>query len=150
MGAKVSADWASIRIRYEKGQSVSSIAKEYGVARTTISDRASREGWKKGAPDAAVTEKAITADASSLLKADAKKLLIRIDQMIEAKSVKPSNIRFFTGALKDLKEVLDVKSRRDIKEQEAKIAMMQKQIDAGGGNDDITITINGGNPEWAE
>lgn len=96
----------------------------------------------RGSADEAVTEKGKSVDASAMIRKDAKLLLIRIDEMIAAKIVKPSNLRVFTGALKDLKEVLDAKSRRDIRLQEARIRALQKATEDNART--ITVAIESG------
>jgi len=45
---KPGVDWAKIEERVRAGQSTTSLAKEYGLARQSIDKKAKKEGWKDG------------------------------------------------------------------------------------------------------
>ena len=70
-------------------------------------------------------------------------------QATEATNAK--SLKAYSGLLRDLKEVLDLRAPLDIKEQEARIAKLRAEADRGKdeGGKEIAITL-GGAEEWAK
>ena len=63
--------------------------------------------------------------------------------------VDSQSIKHFTSALKDIKDIKGIKSDIDLKEQEARIAKLQKEAEADADkNSSVSITIEGGDDEW--
>ena len=59
------------------------------------------------------------------------------------------SIKHFTSALKDIRDIKVIKSPMDLKEQEARIAKLQKEAEADADkNSSVSITIEGGDDEW--
>ena len=58
-------------------------------------------------------------------------------------------IKLITGSLKDLKDVLDVKSTADAKEQRERIKKLQRETVAETGVGDLTVEFKD-YEEWAE
>ena len=57
-------------------------------------------------------------------------------------------LKQIAAALKDIKEVQMLKSELDRREQEARIAKLQKEAEKEEQNQDVMITIEGGDPTW--
>lgn len=71
-------------------------------------------------------------------------------ETVEGGIVDRAGLRHLTAALKDLKEIQMIKSDLDRREQEARIANLQKQADAHDEDKDKTVivTIAGGEGSW--
>ena len=80
----------------------------------------------------------------------ADKLLDKINNTLELMDVVDSqSIKHFTSALKDIRDIKGIKSDIDLKEQEARIAKLQKEAEADTDkNSSVSITIEGGDDEW--
>lgn len=149
-------DWDEIKTAYESGESAYSIGKRTGAKRQTILSRAKRENWahevKEESKRKPTAEKNrhddLGTDDAEEIRITARMLLAEIKVLL-ADGARPSMLRFYSGALKDVKEILSVKDDRDIREQEARIANLRKQSE-GDGDKRIEITINGGEDAWSE
>lgn len=75
----------------------------------------------------------------------ADKLLDKISETIDQMDVVDSqSLKHFTSALKDLKDIKGFKSDLDLKEQEARIAKLQKEAEADDADSgEVTVTILG-------
>ena len=64
--------WAMARADFEiRGLSVTELAKKYGCAKSSVSERAKAEGWKPNKTEQAVTEKANANRTGNRTEADA-------------------------------------------------------------------------------
>lgn len=68
-------DWVDIRTRYLAGEKVEDLAKEYGIAPSTISSRANREKWGKKGSLKAKAESEALAEKHDEIKRHAKENL---------------------------------------------------------------------------
>ena len=130
-------DWASIKTEYITTKtSYRKLAQKYGINHTNIAKKASAEDWVEQRKQFTSKQQAKTLEKISQQEADraakihsvADKLLNKIEAM--ADSSRPMNskdIRALTAAIKDLKEIQNVRSDADRREQEARIASLQKQ-----------------------
>lgn len=154
---KVEADWNTIRTEYfTTDTSYTKLSEKYGVPRGTIADRAAREHWtelREKSQDKIRTKtlrkaESKAADYQTQLYALAIKVASQICEMTDkasmeqliAAGIKPRDI---TGAIKDLKDALNIRSEADIREQEARIANLRRQADEAEQSKDITVTIAG-------
>jgi hypothetical protein len=64
------------------------------------------------------------------------KLLEKIESMIEAEGLTTQNLKHLTSAIKDIKDIKGIKTNLDLKEQQARIDKLQKEIDADGVDED--------------
>jgi hypothetical protein len=79
----------------------------------------------------------------------ADKLLDRISELIDKST--EGNIKTLTSALKDLKEIKGVKSDADMREQEARIAKLQREAEKEDDTtNEIEVIFNAGPGEWNE
>jgi hypothetical protein len=139
-------DWKKIKAEYiAGGTSYRKLAGKYGVSFSTLKEIARREKWtdlKEKAQRKADTkfadlmgEKQANRSAKIIDVADM--LLDKITntlQMMDA--VDSQSIKHFTSALKDIKDIKGFKSDIDLKEQEARIAKLEKEAKAGMVDDD--------------
>ena len=152
-------DWEKVKAEYiAGGTSYRKLAEKYGVSFSTLKDIAIREKWtdlKEQARNKANTNLVNSigrnsAKRSVKINEVADKLLEKISNTLELMDVVDSqSIKHFTSALKDIKDIKGIKADIDLKEQEARIAKLQKEAEADvDKNSAISITIEGGDDEW--
>jgi hypothetical protein len=72
-------------------------------------------------------------------------------EVVETHSIVDRNgLKQIASALKDIKEIQMLKSDADMREQEARIKNLQKQIDDDSGNREITVHIQGSANEYSK
>jgi C4-type Zn-finger protein len=63
--------------------------------------------------------------------------------------INTQSMKNLSGVLKDIKEILMVRSDADMREQEARIAKLKKEAEKEEhGSGDVTVVIEGGDPSW--
>lgn len=139
-------DWNKLKAEYiAGGTSYRKLAEKYGIDRNAIQRVAKREKWcelKSQAKAKSETEMvdAIAKDISKKsLKIDsvADKLLDKMVDLLETLEVVDSQtIKQCTSALKDIKDIKGVKSEIDLKEQNARIDKLRKEIDSDQANEE--------------
>lgn len=146
-------DWKQIKSEYiAGGTSYRKLAAKHGVSFSTLKDIARKEKWtdlREQAQHKADTkltdvigEKQAARSAKIIDVAD--KLLDKISDTIDALGVIDSqSLKHFTSALKDLKDIKGIKSDIDLREQEARIAKLQKDAQAEEMDSEIKVTIEG-------
>ena len=78
-----------------------------------------------------------------------KEIVHETEKLIEVASIiDRQGLKQIAAALKDIKEVQMLKSELDRREQEARIAKLQKEAEKEEQNQDVMITIEGGDPTW--
>ena len=156
-------DWKTIKAEYiAGGTSYRKLAEKYGVPRTTLERKAKEEKWTElrrqadGKAEAKIIESISAKDAKKAVNIIdvADKLLGKIEELAgivgDADSIKK-----LTSAIKDLKDIKGIKSDADMREQEARIAKLQKEaMDEESGTTEINVTFGGArseeSKEWAE
>ena len=141
-------DWNAIKTEYitDEASSYTKLSKKYGISRSTIANRAGREGWaneKERYRNEVVTktvEKIINANASraARLQTVADKLLNKIEKAVDAledDSMETQQFRQIAASLKDIKDIQMIRSDADMREQEARIANLQRQSAVADDND---------------
>ena len=146
-------DWKKIKSEYiAGGTSYRKLAVKYGVSFSTLKEIARREKWtdlREKAQHKADTKFANIigdkqAERSAKIIDVADMLLDKISDTINALEVIDSqSLKHFTSALKDLKDIKGIKSDIDLKEQEARIAKLQKEAQADETDSEIKVTIEG-------
>lgn len=136
------------------------LAAKYNVPLTTLCEAGKRECWvelRKQARDKAVAkfvDAAATDHAERAVRINsvADKLLELIDDALAnlSSDVHPQALKWYTGALKDLKDIKDVRSALDIREQEARIEKLRKETERGDDDGKIVVTIRGGTEDMAD
>ena len=145
-------DWLKIKTEYiTTDTSYRKLAEKYGVNYSVIGARARAEGWVEERTQ--FIHKTHTKTMEEISKNQAKraaqiykvadKLLLKIEAKADGKSpMKEKDIRALTAALRDLKEIQNVRSDLDRQEQEARIANLRKQADPEQ-NETATLIVEG-------
>ncbi len=149
------ADWQAIKTEYiTTDTSYRKLAQKYGVNVTNIAKKASAEGWVDERKQYASKTQAKTLEKISQQEANraarvqtvADKLLNKIEAMVDGEGVwalDAKGVRALTAAVKDLKEIQNIKSDADRREQEARIANLRKQADPDDHQEAPKLVIEG-------
>lgn len=135
-------DWNEIKAEYIAGgreTSYRKLAEDYGVPFSTLKEHARREKWTELREKA--RHEADTKFANLIGKNQAKhsakidkvadKLLQKIeDTLDEMEFLSSQSLKHFTSALKDIKDIKGIKSELDLKEQNARIDKLRKDIES--------------------
>ena len=158
------ADWNKIKTEYiTTDTSYRKLAQKYGLDQATIAQRGKKEDWvgirKQKASETqakiidAVEDRKV--DRATRLQSVADKLLDKVEALVETGDLLTMNsqaMKHISGVLKDIKEIQNIKSDADMREQEARIANLRKQAEKEEDtNTEVVITFGaGGKKEWAE
>lgn len=158
-------DWNKIKREYIQGDtSYRKLAEKYDVPFGTLRKVAAKEKWRelRDKTRQKADTKIVEAEAENQAKRMTR-LLSVTDTLLDAveKAVNEFNtadllldkgvLKSLSGAIKDIKDIQGIKSAIDIREQEARIANLQKQAQAEDNKpNEITITIEGGDSSWQE
>jgi uncharacterized protein YjcR len=157
-------DWNVIKTEYITNESSSyrKLAEKYGVSYATIGEKARQEGWveeRKRFLNKTLTKtlNAISkgqADRASRLVSVADKLLTKIENAVDNFDmaellVDKQALKQLTGALKDIKDIQMIKSEIDLKEQEARIAKLQKEAEGEEKDTKIEVIIGDGGEDFS-
>ena len=136
-------DWTAIKTEYITTKtSYRKLAQKYGVSATQICNVGSDEKWVEQREQylsrtAAKTIEKISqqeANRAAKIHSVADKLLNKIEAMADSgRPMNSKDIRALTAAIRDLKEIQNVRSDSDRREQEARIANLQRQNKQEGG-----------------
>ena len=136
-------DWKLIKAEYiAGGTSYRKLAKKHNVSLTTLQRIAIKENWTglrqqaESKTEAKIVEKVSSTKAKTDIKINevADKLLNKIAEIIECVDT-PVGIKDISTAIKNIKDIKGCKSDADIREQEARIAKLERDA-KGIGNDD--------------
>ena len=154
-------DWNKIKAEYiAGGTSYRKLAEKHGVSFNSLKRIAVRDGWSKLREQA--EEKATTkiveiaaehyVSNMEMVNEVADKLLAKIIVILDRDDdICSQEIKHFTSALKDIKDIQMIKSDADMREQEARIANLQKQAEADNFNrEPIKVIIEGGAEEFSK
>ena len=157
----MAADWAAIKTEYiTTNTSYRKLAQKYGIHYKVISERGKDEKWVELRSQHLDKTLIKTLDKISQQEADraakihsvADKLLLKIEAMVESGvPLDTKGIRALTAAIKDLKEIQNVRSDADRREQEARIDNLRRSADKNEQQTDgIEVVFNAGPEEWNE
>ena len=156
-------DIKKIRAEYIASDlSINQLAKKHGVSPHTLRNYSTKEDWKglrQKAGDKAVKkiveyESDKQADRMKRLLAVSDKLLQAVEDAVdkfvaEELVFDKGVLKSLSGAIKDIRDIQNIKSQLDIEEQKARIAILKKQAEADTDKDaSVTIFIEGGDDEW--
>ena len=145
------ADWQAIKTEYiTTDTSYRKLAQKYGVHYKVISERGKDEKWVELRSQH--QDKTLTNTLNKISKQDANraariytvadKLLNKVEAMADSIET-AKDLRALSAAIKDLKEIQGVKSDTDRREQEARIANLQKQANADEQTNAPTLIVEG-------
>ena len=150
-------NWNKIKAEYIRGGiSQQKLADKYGVSMSTLSKKAMVEKWKdlqnktRIKAEEKITESIASSEASreDKFQSLADKLLEHIAVNIDILATNASSCKDITVAMKNLRDIKGFKPELDIREQEAKIALLEKQSEAKTVDNIIKVTIEGGEESW--
>ena len=144
-------DWSKIKAEYISGGiSYRSLAQKHGVSFNTLKDMAVREKWTELRTQAhnKATTKMVDVVSTKNAKIDDKyyKLVDMLfdkaeEVMVNTSIWQVSNLKEMATTMKYLKECKGVKSDADMREQEARIEKLRKEIEGEQKDTNITITF---------
>lgn len=153
-------DWKKIKAEYiAGGTSYRKLADKYNVSRTTLERYAKNEKWAELRRQAEVKTEAkiINAVSEKNAKIDEKYfrlvdlLLDKAEELILTTPIwQPTTLKELATTMKYLKECKGVKSEADMREQEARIAKLQKDAEDADLTNEIEIVFSAGKEEWNE
>lgn len=132
-------DWEKLKLEYiQTKTSYRKLAEKHGVSFDTLKNHAVAEGWNKLKQQAQekATTKIINSVAKNIAKKNKKidavadKLLDKISDLLDNCELDTQGIKHLTSAVKDIKDIKGVKSDIDLKEQNARIDKLRKDIEA--------------------
>lgn len=143
-------DWNKLKAEYVAGGiSYRKLAEKHGVSFNTLKTIAIRENWTDLRQQAnnntttriveTVVEENTKYTASIYDVAD--KLLNKIIEISKKEGLTSQSIKHLTSALKDIKDVKGVKSDIDLREQNARIDKLRKEVEDEQKDTNITITF---------
>jgi isocitrate lyase len=161
----VSWDWNAIKTEYitDETSSYRKLAKKYGVSHNVIGARAVKEGWVELRQQH--LDKTLTKTLSAISNGQARraarvqtvadKLLDKIEEAVDNLDMKElfldkQALRQVTAAMKDIKDILMIKSEADLREQDARIRNLEKQAEKTDESNDVTVVIGPEAEEYAE
>lgn len=145
------ADWQAIKTEYiTTDTSYRKLALKYEVSYQAICHRSKEEGWIALREQHTNNTISKTLDKISKQESNraariytvADKLLNKIEAMADSINT-AKDLRALSAAIKDLKEIQGVKSDPDRREQEARIANLQRQADKDDDNKEPIQVIIG-------
>jgi anti-sigma28 factor (negative regulator of flagellin synthesis) len=136
---EISVDWNKLKAEYiAGGTSYRKLAKKYSVSFSTLRGIAEREKWTdlraqaQHNADTKLVESIGEQNGTYTVSINdvADKLLDKIAEMINQEGLTTQNLKHLTSAIKDIKDVKGIKSDIDLKEQNARIDKLRKEIEA--------------------
>lgn len=149
-------DWAAIKREYiTTGISQRALAEKHGVGIKALNKHSRREGWvelrqqRVDKETTKVIEKASekAADVTTKLYTRAEEALDMLGDLMKGMT-ELADVKIATGALKDLKAVLDAKSDADMREQEARIEKLRREAAQESETKAVTVRIEGAGDGW--
>lgn len=152
-------DWNAIKAEYiAGGTSYRKLAEKHGVSFTTLTRTAQRENWvglRQQSEDKVTTNivnQVTNTKTKNAIKLEtvADKALEKIYELLEVANDTQS-LKQITSALRDIKEVKGIKSAADMKEQNARIAKLQAEVNRDDDTvKEIKVVFNAGEEAWNE
>lgn len=155
-------DWNKIKTEYITTEtSYRKLCKKYGVKFGQLQRRATDEAWPelKSQYESETVSKAVKAVSDSFVSRAARlqnvadKLLDKIEvtiDSIDGVSKGARSVKDVSDALKNVKDIMMIKSDLDIKEQEARIEKLRKDAEEEDNSKEVTVRIMGGEDSWRQ
>ena len=143
-------DWNKLKAEYIAGGiSYRKLAEKHGVSFNTLKTIAIRENWTDLRQQAnnntttRIVETVIEENAqyTASIYDVADKLLLKITDMLGQEGLTTQSIKHLSSAIKDIKYIKDIKSDIDIREQNARIDKLRKEVEDEQKDTNITITF---------
>lgn len=145
--------WAKIKKEFIEGASMRSLATKYELSVSTISERASKENWKK------VKEQIVKKTEQKIIEKNSERqseinmaysdaateLLKKTLSGISVCGMRNSKaLKEYSSILKDLKDIGVYRTDLDLKEQNARIEKLRKEAKEEEAEKNLSIIIEGG------
>lgn len=148
-------DWTAARDEYiQGGVTYRQLAVKYGVPLRTLGKRAKAEDWVGLRQQVIDKSATLAADAAAQAKADMATRIydsanLMLDKVLDAlqNARTPKDIRALTAAVKDIREIVGIKSAGDQAEQEARIAALRSKADRDDDSKNTAQLVISGLPE---
>lgn len=147
------ADWNEIKKEYITTKtSYRKLAKKYGVSVTTMQRLAAKENWigLRKQSDIKTETKMIekVTNDKAIIKTDINRVVGKLIGKLEAsidklEVIDGGSIKSYSSALKDLRDIAELKSDLDYKEQMARIKKLEKEAEKDEQDNEIVVTIEG-------
>ena len=158
-------DWNAIRQEYitDESSSYRKLGQKYGISYTAIGDRARKEGWAEQRSQ--YLNETLSKSINAIGKAQAKraervvnvadKLLLKIEAVIDSYDgegliANTQALKHITSALKDIKDIQMIKSDADLREQEARIANLRRQVESEETDTTVIVEFEGETGKWSK
>ena len=147
------ADWQKIKTEYiTTDTSYRKLGEKYGIHYKVISERGKTEGWvtlRSQYRDKTFTKTLDTisnqqVDRAANLISVADKLLAKVNSLFEANAgvlIDTQSLKHISGVLKDIKDIQMIRSDADMREQEARIANLRKQVEMDDDSKDVKVEM---------
>ena len=146
-------DWEKIRTEYvTTSTSYRKLAEKYGVNYSALGARARAEGWVEQRTQYQNETHTKTLDRISSKQVErAAKLHNAVDTLLQKivdgikrdELITPSAAKYYSESLRNIKEILMIRSELDIEEQQIRIAKLRKDAERDDRNTNITVTLAG-------
>ena len=155
-------DWNAIKTEYiTTDTSYRKLAAKHNIHSTAIAVRAGREGWVeererfRNKALSKTLDKLSSAQAgrAARLQTVADKLLSKIEKAVDAledDALETQQFRQIAASLKDIKDIQMIRSDADMREQEARIANLQRQSQKDEESKEIVVRIEGDLSEYSK
>ena len=155
-------DWKTIETEYVTTDIIHrQLAEKYGICRSTISKKATDDKWseKRNKHRDKTVSKAVNAVGTKQANMAAKLygvgglLLDKVKNLLEDNPevlADTSSMKDVSVVLKNLKDLMSVKSEADMREQEARIDKLRKEAMVEKENNEVKVTIQGELEEYSE
>ena len=156
-------DWKKLKAEYiAGGTSYRKLAEKYKANLSVLKRIGKEENWvglreqckAKAATKIVEIESDKQAERMRRLLTVSDMLLDAVEESVKAfttgeLSIEKGVLKSLSGAIKDIKDIQNIKSQLDIEEQKARIAILKKQAESDADKDaEVKITIEGGDEEW--
>lgn len=131
--------WRKIKTEYiTSDKSLHRIAIDNEIRYDTIRLQSKKEDWKnlRERHRENIVQKTVEkierqkVEQVEELRSTASAILAKANELIGSEAISPQSLKSLSGVLRDVKEILDIRSDADLREQEARILKLQK--DAAG------------------
>ena len=153
-------DWNKIKAEYiAGGTSYRKLADKYNIPFSNLKNLAVKEGWvnlreqAKNKADSKMVNSVANDISKNAIKINdvADKLLDKIITLLDDfDGIDSQSIKQLTSSLKDIKEIKGVKSEIDLKEQNARIDKLRKDIEAEQGDTSVIVKFEGEIEQWSK
>lgn len=151
-------DWTAARDEYiQGGVTYRQLAAKYNVPLRTLGKRAKAEDWVGLRQQVIDKSATLAADAAAQAKADMATRIydsagLMLEKVLDAlqDARTPKDIRSLTAAVKDIREIVGIKSAGDQAEQEARIAALRSKADRDDDSKNAAQLVISGLPEGFE